>query len=115
MKKLLYLVVVLTISLPLGAKTHHSVDEQFDQIAVDHSEAYNEFDSMADQLSERGMVPEQPKQLSKTVIFLRKFGGALFLKYLSFKGWAKGIWQRLFNKKAVIKHYPDCRYYKASY
>lgn len=106
--------ILLSTSFPMKAEFGNQVDDQFDSVSVDRSEAYDDFDCMADQLSDKGMAPVEPQELSKTVIFLRKVGGSLFMKYLAVKGWTKGMWQKLFHSQPSIVHAPDCPHYKVS-
>lgn len=75
------------------------------------SESYDEFDSLADTLSEKGMMPQSPQELSKTTIWLRKIGGALFMKYVGIKQRLHKIAESFCINKIHIKNYPQSIYY----
>lgn len=103
MKKIIVLSLLITVPFFIKASVHQPnqtyTSENQELLLPGADDTNNEFDTMADAMVERGMVVEQPKQLSKTTIFIRKVGGALFMKYLAVKNWFKNAWAWLFRRK----------------
>lgn len=60
--------------------------------ATDESEEYDEFDSIADDMSRDGIVVEQPQPVSNFQFWLRRIGSPIVLKFLACKASAKNWW-----------------------
>lgn len=110
--KLLLMYLLLANTLSALQPIHNHETQEYIQVELRLDEpAYDEFDSATDVLIEKGHTIEQPKELSRGVILLRKVGGTVFTKYLAVKQWIKGSWQKLVSNNVI--HAENCPLYRA--
>jgi hypothetical protein len=72
--------------------------DDFNRSLFNDAHAYDEFDSLADEMIQKGLEPEAPQEIGKLTIFVRKMGGVILVRYFTIKAYIKRAWYYLTRK-----------------